>query len=1256
MTQTDNVSVAYRHLGIETFVVGDIDGITSNLDECVDRSVAVNDDFTDPGNYDNLSLVKTNISLCNMYIEPADVVDNAVDPQSGYLSHKEGAVEPRRPTTPSRLVGDDCLASKTGTDVSTEFYLDQTEAAAEPCILTAATLRSIKDDYLTEVDETTRREKGSAVREQISADSLASAFSVDSLEAVRGSASRSAINAASGMVTTGVALGGHFEGWEMGDNVGSRAPLNSDEKAAGARSFTATCRYEKQVCVALPVGGECLSSGDAPSHSHPEQHPPVAACELMSTEAPTVRQSWQWTCNVDPYEATVPLRPSQVKSVAKPDLFTALADEWGETTEVAVIDGFAAVSSTSSVRGSFGEEPASPRDSLLSVVSADDALSSVSAGEDDWATYVIDAEESDSFAQNMHILMARNPEEKSLAEDLREMISEVRRSRPETIDEEEDERKPEEASVIGSSSEDYQGPDACRSNVIVGVKEAQRELVGIKIDLAEMHREIVRMELKMYGQGRSRMDPLDDVRDDSAPINVETAEGSCGEHCEFADFKPECTQSCPTSLWKTDEANETPVPVHLQIGDVRATLMCDGPTEIKRVETVEPLGSLFCELHEPNTPVLLHRVSCKGSVSKLQRVRSEGHLDRIESKSSRNGADQDSFCLPRSLPQNAESNLRDGPSCEQNRCSESLYVYRKPAEVDLFSTSFFPGMTTPSEPSFESIVRACLLEDSESELVDETRVGRRTIPQQRAECDEGRSPSRHSNEVDAIHGALRKSDCCSAEEAKIQMGFRQLETAEAGARLEGWEPFPSEKAVQCMPDVAPVVCTNATAPLGECDIDHSSQGPVSSLDGAQALVDSASRHASFSNVSISSESYLELPHRSYEAQTRFQTTGGQRLPSVSKQNVASLLKLPLAEHIEMYLQRQQEADRNPPADCLAQHSGTTSCDDDQTDDGEVIESCSTLQASHNRGVISEAIPSEKESGFLRKKIPSATDGATYERISESLTQEQSSQLFPVQSAELSTERIAGFSPPQQVELSPTELSPKQSTAPVLSAPGLLLKAAADQMPTVSTIGLLELRGLLACQQSPVCAAPVDTSQFRPLQADRMMAGSLQLCAGSPSMPFLVESSADKLQSATLDTDYGSVSSVSSFSDGAMRSRSNTDVSSLSESADEAAAPPPCTPPPPLFDGYGSPAMAVGLNRQRSLFYYREDRPTLSATRGRVGRRTASDDQLYPSFLSPLSRCDSRAGVRPTTRHSRTTRSLSEAKRKATAKPNSHSKK
>lgn len=142
----------------------------------------------------------------------------------------------------------------------------------------------------------------------------------------------------------------------------------------------------------------------------------------------------------------------------------------------------------------------------------------------------------------------------------------------------------------------------------------------------------------------------------------------------------------------------------------------------------------------------------------------------------------------------------------------------------------------------------------------------------------------------------------------------------------------------------------------------------------------------------------------------------------------------------------------------------------------------------------------------------------------------------------------------------------------------------------------------------------------PFQINKMMSGAAQVFGESPSLPFLVESSTDKLKSATFDTDYDSVSSVSSFSNStssaeSVRERSNTDLSTYSDPSDNRNEAPVDVSRVPSYLSFGSPSAAIAVNSQRQNLYEATTTCFSAAFVPKASRHSASDEDLYPSFIS-----------------------------------------
>jgi len=141
----------------------------------------------------------------------------------------------------------------------------------------------------------------------------------------------------------------------------------------------------------------------------------------------------------------------------------------------------------------------------------------------------------------------------------------------------------------------------------------------------------------------------------------------------------------------------------------------------------------------------------------------------------------------------------------------------------------------------------------------------------------------------------------------------------------------------------------------------------------------------------------------------------------------------------------------------------------------------------------------------------------------------------------------------------------------------------------------------------------------PFQVNRMMSGGAQVFGESPNLPFLVESSTDKMKSAPLDTDYDSVSSVSSFSHStssaeSVRERSNTDLSIYSDPSDIRSEEPVEVARVPSYLSFGSPSAAIAVSNQRQNLYQATATCFSAAFLPKKSRHSASDDELYPSFI------------------------------------------
>ena len=168
------------------------------------------------------------------------------------------------------------------------------------------------------------------------------------------------------------------------------------------------------------------------------------------------------------------------------------------------------------------------------------------------------------------------------------------------------------------------------------------------------------------------------------------------------------------------------------------------------------------------------------------------------------------------------------------------------------------------------------------------------------------------------------------------------------------------------------------------------------------------------------------------------------------------------------------------------------------------------------------------------------------------------------------------------------------------------------------------------------------------QVDRMMSGAAQLFGESPNLPFLVENSADKLKSATFDTDYDGVSSVSSFSYSSssaesFRARSNTDASLYSDPADVRNEDVLEVSRVPSYLSFGSPSAAIAVSNQRQELYQNTRTSFSAAFLPKTSRHAASDEDLYPSFVS-IGTSDKGPRVSKAVRKPKRTRSFSPVSR------------
>ena len=193
------------------------------------------------------------------------------------------------------------------------------------------------------------------------------------------------------------------------------------------------------------------------------------------------------------------------------------------------------------------------------------------------------------------------------------------------------------------------------------------------------------------------------------------------------------------------------------------------------------------------------------------------------------------------------------------------------------------------------------------------------------------------------------------------------------------------------------------------------------------------------------------------------------------------------------------------------------------------------------------------------------------------------------------------------------------------------------------------------QYKETCSVPDGQSRLEWLitegtafQVDRMMSGGAQLFGESPNLPFLVENSADKLKSATFDTDYDGVSSVSSFSCStssaeSFRARSNTDASLYSDPADIRNEEPLEVSRVPSYLSFGSPSAAIAMSNQRQELYQATRTSYSAAFLPKRSRHAASDEDLYPSFVS-IGTSDKGPRVSKDVRKPKRTRSFSPVSR------------
>ena len=130
----------------------------------------------------------------------------------------------------------------------------------------------------------------------------------------------------------------------------------------------------------------------------------------------------------------------------------------------------------------------------------------------------------------------------------------------------------------------------------------------------------------------------------------------------------------------------------------------------------------------------------------------------------------------------------------------------------------------------------------------------------------------------------------------------------------------------------------------------------------------------------------------------------------------------------------------------------------------------------------------------------------------------------------------------------------------------------------------------------------------PSEVTKILSGGAQLFGGREKVPFLIETSEDKLKRCTANTEYDSMSCSSSSSNISSMSGS-IDVSMEYPSEEE-------TSQQPLFASLESPSIALASQRERRLFYQKTPEKSCMSADSPTASSAEVSEQRYPSFLSP----------------------------------------
>ena len=231
----------------------------------------------------------------------------------------------------------------------------------------------------------------------------------------------------------------------------------------------------------------------------------------------------------------------------------------------------------------------------------------------------------------------------------------------------------------------------------------------------------------------------------------------------------------------------------------------------------------------------------------------------------------------------------------------------------------------------------------------------------------------------------------------------------------------------------------------------------------------------------------------------------------------------------------------------------------------------------------------------------------------------------LESQRATPESPVNVSPPVESQPSPTAGTPPSESLPLPVNFAAYREVTPEEKCIAYALATSQLDSSTDTYKE-TCSVPAGQTRLEwvitegtPFQVNRMMSGGAQVFGESPNLPFLVESSTDKMKSAPLDTDYDSVSSVSSFSHStssaeSVRERSNTDLSIYSDPSDIRSEEPVEVARVPSYLSFGSPSAAIAVSNQRQNLYQATATCFSAAFLPKKSRHSASDDELYPSFI------------------------------------------